>query len=152
MFGYFCSVDKTNANCTKIAHTTVSDINHEQSMVFCPSNGKMYWMKSDDNGGVFFEVNLANGTLVYIGYPGGDYITYQSVAGLCYVPADEPEYQQGDIDMDGIVSVSDALLALRCGMEIVTLTPQQLTLGDMDGDGSVNVTDAIMILRAALIG
>ena len=64
----------------------------------------------------------------------------------------EPEYQQGDIDMDGIVSVSDALLALRCGMEIVTLTPQQLTLGDMDGDGSVNVTDAIMILRAALIG
>ncbi len=152
MFGYFCSVDKTNANCTKIAHTTVSDINHEQSMVFCPSNGKMYWMKSDDNGGVFFEVNLADGTLVYIGYPGGDYITYQSVAGLCYVPTDEPEYQQGDIDMDGIVSVSDALLALRCGMEIVTLTPQQLTLGDMDGDGSVNVTDAIMILRAALIG
>ena len=54
--------------------------------------------------------------------------------------------------MDGIVSVSDALLALRCGMVIVTLTPQQLTLGDMDGDGSVNVTDAIMILRAALIG
>lgn len=54
--------------------------------------------------------------------------------------------------MDGIVSVSDALFALRCGMEIVTLTPQQLTVGDMNGDGSVNVTDAIMILRAALIG
>lgn len=76
----------------------------------------------------FFEVNLADGTLVYIGYPGGDYITYQSVAGLCYVPTDEPEYQQGDIDMDGIVSVSDALLALRCGMEIVTLTRSSLRL------------------------
>ncbi|MBQ7061482.1 MAG: Ig-like domain-containing protein [Clostridia bacterium] len=59
-------------------------------------------------------------------------------------------YPMGDIDMDGSVTVTDALLALRSAMSILTLTPQQIAIGDMDGDGVVSVTDALTILRIAM--
>ncbi len=151
MFGYLCSVDKQTAECTIIGSTTVTSINHEQTMCFCPTNGKMYWMKQDDQGGAFFEVNLATANLTYIGYPGGDAIGYEAIAGLCYVPSDDtPQFMPGDVDMDGQITIADSLMVLRHAMQLLTLSQEQLELADFNGDGSVNVVDAVEILRSAM--
>ncbi|MBR6007332.1 MAG: hypothetical protein IK064_06845 [Clostridia bacterium] len=61
-----------------------------------------------------------------------------------------PPALMGDVDFDGDVDITDALLTMRCAMGIITFTAEQIAVGDMDGSGAVNVTDAVMILRAAM--
>ncbi|MBR0134882.1 MAG: hypothetical protein IJM18_01660 [Clostridia bacterium] len=56
----------------------------------------------------------------------------------------------GDIDMNGEVTVSDAIMALRAAMGILELTSEQVGIGDMDQNGGIEVSDAIMILRTAM--
>ncbi len=56
----------------------------------------------------------------------------------------------GDIDMNGEVAVSDAILALRAAMGIYELNAEEFVAGDMDGSGSVTVSDAVLILRTAM--
>ncbi|MBQ7061335.1 MAG: dockerin type I repeat-containing protein, partial [Clostridia bacterium] len=56
----------------------------------------------------------------------------------------------GDVDGNGTVTVSDAIMALRCAMGILTLTPEQFARADIDGSSTVTVSDAIMILRTAM--
>lgn len=60
------------------------------------------------------------------------------------------DFSPGDLDMDGNISVTDALLALRYAMGIIELTPEQVALADVDGSGTVTVTDAVIILRMAM--
>ena len=59
-------------------------------------------------------------------------------------------YQQGDVDMDGSITVSDALTAMRCSLELIQLSEQAFALADMDHNGAVNTADALAILRLAL--
>ena len=59
-------------------------------------------------------------------------------------------YQPGDVDMDGSITVSDALTAMRCSLELIQLSDQAFTLADMDGDGIVGTSDALTILRLAM--
>lgn len=59
-------------------------------------------------------------------------------------------YQPGDVDMDGSITVSDALTAMRCSLELIQLSEQAFTLADMDGDGIVGTSDALTILRLAM--
>gem|GEM_PF-1991319 len=56
----------------------------------------------------------------------------------------------GDVDGNGSVNVTDAVLALRHAMGLITLTGEQLARGDVDGNGTVNVTDAVTIMRKAM--
>lgn len=56
----------------------------------------------------------------------------------------------GDINGNGSVDVTDALLALRAAMGVITLTDEQIARGDMNGDGVIDSTDAILILRTAM--
>lgn len=56
----------------------------------------------------------------------------------------------GDVDLDGSVTVTDALLAMRHSMGIITLSGQSLINADVDGNGTVTVTDALLIMRMAL--
>ena len=56
----------------------------------------------------------------------------------------------GDVDFDGDVDVTDALLTMRYAMGIIEFTPEQLAVGDMDSNGTVNITDAVIILRIAM--
>ena len=58
----------------------------------------------------------------------------------------------GDVDGDGIVTVSDALLAMRGAMGTITLTASQLAHADLDGDGTVTASDALAIMRMAMNG
>lgn len=55
----------------------------------------------------------------------------------------------GDMDKDGSVTVTDALIALRIAAKLAVPTESDIAIGDMDNDGSITVTDALMILRIA---
>jgi len=64
-------------------------------------------------------------------------------------------YPTGDINGDGIVDISDALLALRIAVGLVNATPDELLEGDVaplvNGvpapDGAIAIDDALVILR-----
>lgn len=58
-----------------------------------------------------------------------------------------PEYEIGDVDMNGIVNVSDATLVQYYASSIKELSVYQLSLADVNGDGVVNVLDATQIQR-----
>ncbi|MBR5769128.1 MAG: tyrosine-protein phosphatase [Clostridia bacterium] len=56
----------------------------------------------------------------------------------------------GDPDGDGVITVSDALAALRIAAKLAEETPAMLTCCDVDGDGEITVADALEILRVAV--
>lgn len=58
-----------------------------------------------------------------------------------------PEYEIGDVDMNGIVNVSDATLIQQYAVSIKELSDYQLSIADVNGDGVVNVLDATQIQR-----
>ena len=62
----------------------------------------------------------------------------------------EETFAPGDVNMDGAVDSSDALLVLRCSLGLAELDPEALALADVNGDGEVSASDALLILRLAL--
>lgn len=58
-----------------------------------------------------------------------------------------PEHEIGDVDMNGIVNISDATLVQYYASSIKELSDYQLSLADVNGDGVVNVLDATQIQR-----
>ena len=58
-------------------------------------------------------------------------------------------YMKGDFDNDQVISVTDALSALRIAAKLVQPTNSDIKIGDIDLDGSITVADALSILRVA---
>ena len=56
---------------------------------------------------------------------------------------------KGDINDDGKITASDALLALQAASGRITLTGLDLQAADVTGDGKVNAADALKILKYA---
>ena len=56
----------------------------------------------------------------------------------------------GDVDGDGVVRVSDAVLIMRCALGLIEFTPEQILCSDVDGDGVIKIADAVMVIRIAL--
>lgn len=56
----------------------------------------------------------------------------------------------GDVNGDGVVDISDALLAMRYAMGIANLTADQLGRANVNGDNSVDISDALIIMRLAM--
>lgn len=56
----------------------------------------------------------------------------------------------GDINGDGLVTSSDALLALRYALGLIGGSALDLAEADMNGDGVVDSSDALIILRRTL--
>lgn len=56
----------------------------------------------------------------------------------------------GDVNLDGNVTVTDALTVLRGGVGFGGLSVQQQLQADVDGDGVPSVTDALSVLRYAV--
>ena len=86
---------------------------------------------------------LSNGTTFTGAYSGQSMITAR-FSSNAIVPG------SGDIDGDGVMTATDALLALRYAMGIVDLTPEQLAGANVNGDGLVDASDALIILRMAM--
>ena len=63
--------------------------------------------------------------------------------------ADDPYggYALGDVNGDGKINATDALLVLRSFAKKITLTPEQTLRADVNRDNKVNATDALKILR-----
>ncbi len=56
----------------------------------------------------------------------------------------------GDVNCDGKVDSTDALLAMRYSMNLAEISEQGLVNGDMNGDGGLNATDAVLIMRQVI--
>ncbi len=53
----------------------------------------------------------------------------------------------GDVNNDGSINASDALMIMRYAMNLIALTETQLTAADCDGDGEANMIDALLLMR-----
>lgn len=62
----------------------------------------------------------------------------------------QPIGEPGDIDLNGSITIADAVLALRHALGLITLEGQALANGDVDGSGGVTVADAVQILRRSM--
>lgn len=60
-------------------------------------------------------------------------------------------YKKGDVNIDGDISVSDALLTLRSALELEELTEVQISLADLNGDNIISTVDANLVARMALM-
>lgn len=54
---------------------------------------------------------------------------------------------RGDVNGDGVVNASDAILVLRYALNVLGLTTTQLAAADCNGDGVVDSQDALIIMR-----
>ena len=59
-------------------------------------------------------------------------------------------YIPGDVNLNGVVTSEDALLALRYTMGLAELDGTAFRAGDVNGDGEVNSEDALIILRMGM--
>lgn len=53
--------------------------------------------------------------------------------------------RRGDVNDDGQVNITDALLVAKYSVGLMTLTPRQLAIADVNSDGQVNITDALLV-------
>lgn len=73
----------------------------------------------------------------YVGYGVFDYVHYCRRCELrIYVNSAAPSSYYGDVDNNGKIEVSDALMALQAYVKTRTLTDDQFTRADIDADGS----------------
>ena len=56
----------------------------------------------------------------------------------------------GDVNEDGKVDASDALMIMRYTLNIITLTDKQMLAADMNSSGTVDASDALIIMRMTL--
>lgn len=60
------------------------------------------------------------------------------------------DHETGDVDLDGEITVQDALMLLRHSMGLILLEGEALEVADVNGDGSVDMQDALVVLRRAM--
>lgn len=99
----------------------------------------------------------ANGTVAFTAYPqalgkgsyrifllGGDQTLNSGPAASfqAYVP-----YTLGDVNDDGTIDVSDALMALQSAVNLLQLTESQILAADVDRNLTVDVSDALLLLK-----
>ena len=56
----------------------------------------------------------------------------------------------GDVNLDGSVTIADALQVMRHAIEVLTLEGASLEAADVNGDGVIGLPDAILIARRAM--
>lgn len=97
------------------------------------------------------RVDVDSGSREYLGIIGeGGNQPILTALVLIPDPQDLPGVLPGDVDLDGNVTLTDALMALRQAMGLLSLDARQFRAADMNGDGTVEVTDAVTIMRTAM--
>lgn len=57
------------------------------------------------------------------------------------------QYKKGDVNMDGKMSIVDAVLIQRYLVELSDFTAKQTDLADVNSNGKIDVSDAILIQK-----
>ncbi|MBQ7043292.1 MAG: dockerin type I repeat-containing protein [Clostridia bacterium] len=60
------------------------------------------------------------------------------------------DVKKGDLNSDGRINSTDALIVLNYSVQNITLNAQQKAAADMNGDGKINSVDALKILRTSV--
>ena len=63
---------------------------------------------------------------------------------------EQDEIIPGDVNGDGTVDMTDALLVMRAVLSLIEFSPEQMEAAEMNGDGEINMADALLILRMSL--
>ena len=111
-------------------------------------------------------ISYADGKLSFTASSGTYYITFNgstfgtsssesSAASIrlfvkTEVESGDPSYLIGDVNFNGTVDASDAILIMRYTLNLITLSDLQLLAGDVNGNGTVDASDAIVIMRKVL--
>lgn len=101
------------------------------------------------NGSVSFAAypkELTKGTYHVYLVGGGTAFADSQVASFEY----DKKYTLGDVNDDGSIDTTDALITLRHAVKLRLLTGVEFLAGDVNVDGAVDTTDALMILRRAV--
>ena len=69
----------------------------------------------------------------------------KKVASFKY--GEKPDVVLGDVDGDGKIKTTDALLVLQHVSETITLEGNEFVAADVDKDGVIKTTDALLILQ-----
>lgn len=132
------------------------------------ANYDVLWFVVKKNGTTVFSDSLGSGDLAWASYQytcasAGNYrfewiyekdgsnSEYEDAVWIMDVCLDEPggSVLMGDVNNDGSVNVTDALLVLRYSMHLISTLPN-LSAANVNGDGNTDLTDALLILRAAM--
>ena len=80
---------------------------------------------------------------------GSEYDDTVWIADVYFERAGSGGVLMGDVNDDGAVNVTDALLVLRYSMGLISSLPV-LAAADVNNSGSVDMTDALLVLRASM--
>lgn len=112
---------------------------------------------TDGNIQYIDQMSIANGAVKFTLKPKalkvGTYNIYISttdealkkVASFKY--GEKPDVVLGDVDGDGKIKTTDALLVLQHVSETITLEGNEFVAADVDKDGVIKTTDALLILQ-----
>ena len=122
---------------------------------------ELYNCKSD-TGNVISHLNVPNTAdgaykagynwCYYFERPANKEAKSQSRGNLAkntYWPVFKNEFKLGDVNNDGNVNSTDALLVIEFSVGKRALTDNQKKAGDINSDGKVNSRDALLILQAS---
>lgn len=63
---------------------------------------------------------------------------------------ESPKGIYGDVDGDGTLTASDALMILRRSVGLTNLDSELQNIADVDGDGNITASDALIVLRCSI--
>ncbi len=140
-----------NADRYNIENAAVYDITLEKNGVSIQPNGKIEVSidapKNSDGSKCTVLRGESDGTFTDMKATFKDgKLTFMTDHFSTYVVV-ENKIKLGDVNGDGKINVTDAILILRYNAEIETLTGSQKAAADVTGDKQVNTKDAIDILR-----
>lgn len=153
--GALCEIDLDTAELIRTIGVTGDDCFQQQSMTYDHNTGVIYWAQWDspyEPGNNLRVIDPETGKSETCGVINGD--GGCAILGL-FIPYDAdtpqpPQYEMGDVNMDGSVTADDALLTLRSYMGLHMLSEEQQQLADVNENGEVNADDALIILRMTL--
>ncbi len=81
---------------------------------------------------------------------GGEETSVRTAVKSGILTVEFDNFALGDVNGDGEVNATDALLALRQAIGIISLNAKQRRAADVNHDGTVNASDALIIMRVCL--
>ncbi|MBR5947295.1 MAG: Ig-like domain-containing protein [Clostridia bacterium] len=140
-------IDLDTAECTLVGETGVP-LAYLQSLTYDHYTGKLFWAQvrhyTMPNG--LYCVDPETADVEFLGTIGDG----MELTGLYTIAAPDENGVLGDADLNGSVTIADAVLALRHAAGLYELTGRAFTQADVDGNGSITVADAVAILRYAM--